>query len=89
MAKQDFILVFPLGICGEKIINVHTTPVSVTSVAAQVIKSQGLVFGDLCIIKDKDDNVWAIEYYGDKDKEPKVYTQDDILVQIKESEGVQ
>lgn len=88
MAKQDFILVFPLGICGEKTINVHTSPVSVTSVAAQVIKSQGLVFGDLCIIKDTDDNVWAIEYCGEKDQEPKVYTQDNILAEIKRSEGV-
>lgn len=86
MAKQDFILVFPLGICGEKTINVHTTPASVTSVAAQVIKSQGLVFGDLCIIKDNNGNVWAIEYYGDRDKEPKVYTEDDILTQIKATE---
>ncbi len=86
MAKQDFILVFPFGICGEKTINVHTSPVSVTAVAAQVIKSQGSTFGDLCIIKDNSDNVWAIEYYGDKDKEPKVYTEDDILAQIKATE---
>ena len=88
MAKQDFILVFPLGICGEKTINVHTSPVSVTSVAAQIIKSQGLVFGDLCIIKDTKENVWAIEYSGEKDQEPKVYTQDNILAEIKRSEGV-
>ncbi len=85
--KEDYTLMFPCGMCGEKTINVHTNPLSVKDVAAQVMKSQSLVFGDLCIIKDRWDNVLGIAYQGDRDGNgPRFYTEDDDVKQIKMTE---
>ena len=57
-AKEDFVLVFPKGMCGEKTINVHVSPFTLKDVVKQIMTTQDAVFGDLCIVQA------GIEYNG-------------------------
>lgn len=84
-AKEDFILVFPKGMCGEITIKVHVNPFSVKEMVTQIMKSQGLVFGDLCIVKDMFDTIFMTAFYTDT-KGIKFLTEDDEVKQIKETE---
>lgn len=83
--KEDFVLVFPLGMCDEKTIKVHISPFSVKEVVKQILKSQGLVFGTLCIVQDIYDNILVIAYYTESNG-VKFFTEDDEVKQIKETE---
>lgn len=88
MKKQDYVLVFPNGMCGSNTINVNMNPLSVREVVKQIIVSQPLVFGDLCIIKDAKENVIGIAYQGERDGcGVTFYTEDnEVVEQIKQTE---
>lgn len=89
MKRQDYVLVFPMGMCGKKTINVRVNPLSIRAVVKQIIISQPLVFGCLCIIKDSKENVVGIAHQG-KETKVKFYTEDDDIVeQIKGTEDLQ
>lgn len=88
MKKQDYVLVFPNGMCGQNTITVSMNPLSVRAVVKQIIVSQPLVFGDLCIIKDDNEDVIGIAYQGERDGCSGVtfYTEDNEVEQIKQTE---
>ena len=84
-AKEDFIFVFPKGMCGEITIKVHVNPFSIKEVVTQIMTSQGLVFGNLCIVQDMFDTIFMTAFYTDT-KGIKFLTEDDEVKQIKETE---
>ena len=86
-AKEDFVLVFPKGICGENTTTIHVNPFSVKEVVGQMMKSHELVFGDVCIIQDAYGDTLMMAYYTDN-KGIKFFTEDDDVKQIKDTEGV-
>ncbi len=50
--KKDYILVFPKGMCGEQTIKVHVSPFAIQRVVTQILETQELVFGQICLVKD-------------------------------------
>jgi len=82
-AKEDFILVFPKGMCGEKTIKVHVNPFSVRNVVKQILESQELVFGTICLVQDVFDNILMVVTAS---KGIQFFTEDDDVEQIKETE---
>ena len=84
-AKEDFILVFPKGMCGEKTIKVHVSPFSVRNVVKQILESQELVFGTICVVQDFYGSVMMIACRTES-KGIKFFTEDDDVEQIKETE---
>lgn len=93
-AKEDFVLVFPKGMCGEKTINVHVSPFTLKDLVKQILISQQSVFGNLCIVQA------GLEYdfqYGNslmmacttgKRGQVKFFTEDDDVQQVIETEEV-
>lgn len=85
MKKQDYVLIFPKGMSGDKTINLRINPLLVKDVVTQIMVSQPLVFGDTCIVQDIHDNVLGIAYQGEKGG-VRFFTEDDEVEQIKETE---
>jgi len=86
--NMEFVLVFPEGMCGKKTINVTASPLSIKDIASQVLKSQCMVFGTICMICEaaNDDNVLAFLRMDDRAK-IKFYTEDtNAIQQVKETE---
>lgn len=88
MKKQEYVLIFPKGMCGDKTINLRLNPLMVKDVAKQIMESQPLVFGDTCIIQDSHNNVLGIAYQSEMGG-IRFYTEDDDVEQIKETEDFQ
>lgn len=82
-AKEDFVLVFPKGMCGEKTIKVHVSPFSIRNVVKQILESQELVFGTICIVQDTLDNILMIAAANNG---VQFFTEDDDVEQIKGTE---
>lgn len=85
MQKQDYVLIFPNGMSGEKTIRLYLNPLMVKDVVKQIMESQPLVFGETCIIQDGHNNVLGISYQGEKGG-IRFYTEDDVVEKIKETE---
>ncbi len=82
-SKEDFILIFPKGMCGEKTIKVHVSPFTIKEVVKQILESQELVFGTICLVQDVLDKVLMVAV---KANGIKFFTEDDDIEQIKETE---
>lgn len=59
--KKDYILIFPKGMCGEQTIKVHVSPFAIQRVVAQILETQELVFGLICLVKERtSDDILAV-----------------------------
>lgn len=59
--KKDYILVFPKGMCGEQTIKIYVSPFAMQRIVTQILETQELVFGQICLVKDLlHDNILAI-----------------------------
>lgn len=87
MKKQNYVLMFPKGMSGDKTINLRINPLLVKDVVTQILESQPLVFGDTCIVQDIEHNVLGIAHQGDKGG-VKFFTEDDEVEQIKKTEDL-
>lgn len=86
MKKQTFIFEFPKA---NATINIEANPLCVKSMAIQYLKNQDAVFGDICLIKDVNENVLAIACYAQADKNiVKFFTEDESINGIKPMEEV-
>ena len=79
MNKQEFIFVFPQS--GETITK-EMNPLAVKDAAINYLKTQNEVRGDICIIKDRKDNVIAMGYVSDNMK-ISFFTEDETVNDIK------
>lgn len=86
MKKQTFIFEFPRA---NATIKVEVNPLCVRSMAIRYLKNQDSVFGDLCIIKDINENVLAIACHAQEcSSVVKFFTEDESINDIKLIEEV-
>ena len=72
MKKQLFYFVFPES--GEKITK-KMNPLEIKSAAINYLEKQGILRGDLCVIKDSKEEVVAVAYA--EDHKTRFFTEDE------------
>lgn len=84
-AKEDFILVFPLGTMGVQTLKVHVSPLSLKDIALQIIRKQELVYGTMCLVQTYQRETIGIVYFGEGDK-LKFFVEDNDVERVDEME---